>query len=65
MYAFCPDYIGLDTHKMMNEAWKSSGDPDMQVVKGSHVLDDLVSKGHMGKKSGKGFYDYSRKKTLD
>lgn len=50
------DYVGLDTSKFIADAWKGQG-----VIEPSKLLDDLVDKGHFGRKSGKGIYDYTKK----
>ena len=49
------DNIGLDTVKLILDAWHEL-DP-IKFPK-SRLLDDLVSKGHLGRKSGRGFYSY-------
>lgn len=50
--------MGLDTNKFIVDAWMARGDPNLQIYK-SKLIDQMVSKGKLGKKSGKGFYDYS------
>ncbi|KAI2811632.1 hypothetical protein RDWZM_003625 [Blomia tropicalis] len=52
------DYVGLDTNKFIVDAWSARGDPNLVIYK-SKLLESMVSKGNLGKKSGKGFYDYS------
>lgn len=54
------DYVGLDTVKFITDGWYN-GDG---ILKGdsrcapSKTLNDLVQKGELGRKSGKGFYEY-------
>lgn len=57
------DYVGLDTTKFIVEGWHRSGkglkgDP---LVAPSKKLSDLVASGKLGRKSGAGFYDYTKK----
>uniref|UniRef100_A0A0N5ANG6 3-hydroxyacyl-CoA dehydrogenase n=1 Tax=Syphacia muris TaxID=451379 RepID=A0A0N5ANG6_9BILA len=51
------DYIGLDTLKLIQDGWhqKHSNEP---LFNPSAYLDNLVSKGKLGRKSGEGFYKY-------
>ena len=50
--------IGLDTCKLILDKWII---PDGEVYE-SKLLDRLVGEGNLGRKSGKGFYDYTVKK---
>lgn len=52
------DYVGLDTTHMIYEAWRASGHKDVSLAP-PKILENLVKRGHFGKKSGKGFYDYT------
>jgi 3-hydroxybutyryl-CoA dehydrogenase len=53
------DMIGLDVHKAKMETLrKVLDDPRYQHPP---VVDKMVEKGHLGKKTGKGFYDYEDK----
>lgn len=58
------DYVGLDTTKFITEGWFKAGKglKGDKLVEPSKTLDKLVEKGELGRKSGKGFYDYSTKK---
>lgn len=50
------DYNGLDTAKNINDQLAKKG----QVkIRGQHIIDELVAQGRLGRKSGKGFYDYT------
>jgi 3-hydroxyacyl-CoA dehydrogenase len=52
------DYVGLDTVKFIIDGWIADG---AKFVKASPTVDKLVASGHLGKKTGRGFYDYSKK----
>ncbi|XP_054161389.1 probable 3-hydroxyacyl-CoA dehydrogenase B0272.3 [Oppia nitens] len=54
------DYVGLDTNKFIVDAWAARGDPNLKIYK-SKLIESMVAKGHLGKKTGKGFYDYTKK----
>jgi 3-hydroxybutyryl-CoA dehydrogenase len=54
------DFTGLDlTQKVLQN--RSYTPPDVRGRSG--ILDDLISKGRLGVKSGKGFYDYGGRST--
>jgi len=58
------DFGGLDlTHKVINNPYiqKMLTPPDYKPVK----LDQLVKEGHLGVKTGKGFYDYKGRDEAD
>ncbi|KAF9349612.1 hypothetical protein BGX26_012114 [Mortierella sp. AD094] len=52
------DFVGLDTTKFIVDGWRKEGKIDANLVAPIKVLDDLVAKGHLGRKSGQGFYSY-------
>ncbi|OLY82207.1 putative 3-hydroxyacyl-CoA dehydrogenase [Smittium mucronatum] len=57
------DYVGLDTVKFITNGWEETY-PELKasgISAPSKMLDDLVSAGKLGVKSGAGFYDYSKK----
>ena len=54
------DYVGLDTSKFITDGWRNKF-PDEPLFKASALLDKLVNEGKFGRKSGEGFYKYSKK----
>lgn len=57
------DYVGLDTIKFITDGWFKSGEGlvNNPMVSPSKLLNSVVEKGHFGRKSGRGFYDYAKK----
>ena len=53
------DYVGLDTSKYIVDGWKKRYPQDTSF-KTSELLDKVVGEGKLGKKSGAGFYNYSK-----
>ncbi|KAL7752616.1 hypothetical protein RI367_002151 [Sorochytrium milnesiophthora] len=56
------DYVGLDTTVFILEGWHKSGKglQGDKMVEPPKILRDLVAQGKFGRKSGAGFYDYSK-----
>ncbi|KAJ1649410.1 hypothetical protein IWQ61_009498 [Dispira simplex] len=54
------DYIGLDTCKFILDGWYKEGKglAGDKLVRPSEKLNELVAKGDLGRKTGKGFYSY-------
>ena len=53
------DYVGLDTVKFITDGWyQNSSLKGDKLVGPSKVLNELVSQGKLGRKSGQGFYKY-------
>ncbi|KAJ3205370.1 hypothetical protein HDU67_008889 [Dinochytrium kinnereticum] len=57
------DYVGLDTTKFITDGWYKSGKglTGEKLVAPSDLLNKLVGEKNLGRKSGKGFYDYTKK----
>ncbi|KAI9244616.1 3-hydroxyacyl-CoA dehydrogenase [Sporodiniella umbellata] len=55
------DFVGLDTIQFILDGWRKEGNVDSTFTAPLKVVDELVSQGHLGRKSGKGFYDYTKK----
>lgn len=55
------DYVGIDTMQFIMRGWAERF-PDEPTFKPSPIVDNLVAEGRLGVKSGKGFYDYTKKK---
>ncbi|CAF1092767.1 unnamed protein product [Adineta steineri] len=53
------DYVGLDTSKYIVDGWKKRF-PDDASFKTSELLNKIVGEGKLGKKTGAGFYKYSK-----
>ncbi|KAJ2595842.1 hypothetical protein GGF39_003677 [Coemansia sp. RSA 1721] len=57
------DYVGLDTIKFIVDGWYKEGEglQGNKLFAASQKLDELVAAGHLGVKTGRGFYDYTKK----
>lgn len=53
-------FVGLDTMKFIVDGWAKDGKLDPAITQASPILDKLVSEGNLGRKSGKGFFEYSK-----
>ncbi|XP_014281838.1 hydroxyacyl-coenzyme A dehydrogenase, mitochondrial [Halyomorpha halys] len=55
------DYTGLDTTKFILDGWHEKF-PDVEIFKPIEKLNNLVSEGKLGRKTGEGFYKYNSTK---
>ncbi|PIO62810.1 putative 3-hydroxybutyryl-CoA dehydrogenase [Teladorsagia circumcincta] len=53
------DYVGLDTTKFIMDGWHER-EPSQALFTPSKTLDKLVKEGKFGRKSGEGFYKYTK-----
>ncbi|CAK9782320.1 hypothetical protein CC85DRAFT_268997 [Cutaneotrichosporon oleaginosum] len=60
------DYVGLDTAAAVGKGWERRADqgwiPRAFVEPKSRLIEDMVAQGRLGRKSGRGFYDYADEK---
>ncbi|KAI9033692.1 3-hydroxyacyl-CoA dehydrogenase [Phycomyces nitens] len=54
------DFVGLDTMKFIVDGWQKEGIVEPALVKPCTILNDLVSQGRLGRKTGQGFFDYKK-----
>ena len=53
------DYVGLDTSKFATDGWQKRY-PDEPTFRTSDLITKLVLEGKLGRKTGAGFYKYSK-----
>ena len=53
------DYTGLDTSKFITDGWQERF-PDEPTFRTSNLINKLVSEGKLGRKTGVGFYKYTK-----
>lgn len=53
------DEAGVDTYANGSRSYRLLGEPRLSPT--TSLLDDMVKQGRLGKKAGKGFYDYTNK----
>ena len=53
------DYVGLDTSKFITDGWQKRY-PDEPTFRTSGLVNKLVSEGRLGRKTGAGFYKYTK-----
>lgn len=51
------DYVGLDTTKFIIDGWHEKY-PDVPLFNPSEIMNDLVARNKLGRKTGEGFYKY-------
>jgi len=52
------DFVGLDTLKFITDGWRETGIVEPKLVEPLSLLDRLVSENNLGRKTGKGFFEY-------
>lgn len=55
------DYVGLDTVKYILEVYQKV-EPENPLFKPIPMLNKMIEEGSFGVKTGKGFYEYNKKK---
>ena len=53
------DYVGLDTIVFIFQGWQQNY-PDNELFRVPQSVKTLVDQGKLGRKSGEGFYNYSK-----
>lgn len=53
------DSVGIDVVKLIMDSWHKE-EPENQLFVPVKLIDKMVAEGKLGRKAGKGFYDYSK-----
>jgi 3-hydroxyacyl-CoA dehydrogenase len=53
------DSVGIDVLKLIADAW-SKAEPENPIFKPSKLIDEKVAAGKLGRKTGEGFYKYTK-----
>jgi 3-hydroxyacyl-CoA dehydrogenase len=53
------DSVGIDVLKLISDSW-SKAEPENPIFRPSKLIDEKVAAGKLGRKSGEGFYKYTK-----